>query len=335
MKHIRPVQLLLLAAILLTAATGCSVFKKPASEGDAMLGVAVDGELTRAVRPIMSRIFDDIVETPFPEPRYYVRVAGEDSLGYISQWQNVVLIGALDQDDPISQRITRMLDDEAKQGVMDGTLRVFRQKDVWVAGQTVVVAVAPTIDKLLTWMRENGEVIDDLISEDRDARMKKTMYSRLEQTELADSLRNAHGWSLRIPHDYDLTNSSDDPGFVRLRRPYQTRFITVAWKSGDADNISADMLLSWRDELGKTYPDSSRCNPIVLDTTWTTIGGVNALEAHGLWETYGPLGGGPFVAYLLHKDGTLYLLDGKVFAPDREKEPTIRHLEVVLNTFQP
>ena len=335
MKRTTATLFVLLIMILIVTSLGCSVFKKPAAEGDAMLGVAVDGSLANLVQPIIDDIFGDTIETPAPESRYFLRYSGEDSLGYISLWQNVVLIGALDQSDAISERVARMLNNEATQGVMDGDLRVFRQKDVWVRGQTVVVAVAPTVDELLTWLNENGEVMDDLISEDRDARMKRAMYSQYEQDDLADSLRNAHGWSIRIPHDYNFTGSNTDPAYARLRRHYPDRFVTVAWKPGDAEIMCADLLIEWRDELGLTYPDSSRCNPIILDTMWTTLGGVDALKAHGLWETYGPLGGGPFVTYILHKEGTLYLVDGKVFAPDRQKEPTIRHLEVVLNTFQP
>jgi Domain of unknown function (DUF4837) len=315
--------------------TGCSVFKKSASEGDAMVGIGVDGRLADLVRPLTDQIFDDTIETPFPEQRFYVRYVGEDSLGFVSSWQNVVLIGALNETDPISQRVVRMLNNEATQGVIDGDLRVFRQKDVWVRGQTVVVAVAPTVDEVITWLRDNGEVMDDLLTEDRHARMLKAMYSQYEQDDLADSLREAHGWSIRIPHDYVFTGSRTDPSYARLRRHYPDRFVTVAWEPGTAETISADLLIQWRDRLGLTYPDSSRCNPIILDTVWTTLGGVDALKANGLWETYGPLGGGPFVSYLLHKDGTLYLVDGKVFAPDREKEATVRHLEVVLGTFQP
>ena len=327
---------LLLAAFAFTAAlTGCDSFKREATEGDAMLGVAVQGKIKESAKPLLAQIFSDVVYTPQAESRFVLKYVGEDSLGYVSHWPNVLLLGTLESDDPVSQRIQRMLDDEAEQGVRSGDLRVFRQRNMWVRGQTVVVAVAPTLDDLLGWLRTDGEVIDDLLSEDRYERMKKEIYARLEQEEMADSLREAHGWQLRIPHDYLLVSSSRDPNYIRLRRPYPDRFITVAWKSGTPDSVTADNLVSWRNRLGLTYPDSSRTNTAILDTNWTNLGGQQALEVHGIWETYGPLGGGPYIAYLLHKDGTLYLLDGKVFAPDRLKEPYIRHLEVIFSTFQP
>ncbi len=329
--------LLLLGLILLLAgATGCSSFKKNSTEGDLMLGVGVDGRLDAMARPLIENIFADVVSTPQPELQWVTMYVGEDSLGLISRWQNIVLLGALEEDDPMSQRVQRMLNDELRQGVLDGTLRVFRQKDVWVRGQTVVVAVAPTVDELMEWLRVNGEVMDDLLTEDRNARMKKSMYARLEQEDLADSLRKEHGWEIRIPNDYNITESSRDAdNYIRMRRMYPDRFVTIAWQPGPKDSISADKLIRWRDTLGLTYTDSSRTNPIILDTAWTTLNGVDALKANGIWETYGPIGGGPFVAYLLQKDGTLYLVDGKVFAPDRQKEAFVRHLDVFLNTFEP
>ncbi len=60
-------------------------------------------------------IFDDFIETPYPEQRFHLRYVGEDSLGLINNWQNVVLIGALNEDDRISQRVQRMLNEEATQ----------------------------------------------------------------------------------------------------------------------------------------------------------------------------------------------------------------------------
>lgn len=335
MRHFSvPVMLVILAAVLCSI-SGCSMFKQPSSEGDAMVGIAVDGRLAEMTRSLTDQIFDDFIETPYPERRFFLRYVGEDSLGTVNNWQNVVLIGALEETDPISQRVQRMLGGEATQQVISGELRVLRRKDAWASGQTIVVVAAPTADEVVSWLSENGEIIDDLLTEDRNARMKKAIYSQYEQKDLADSLREAHGWNLRIPHDYAISYSSTDPSFVRFRRQYPARFVTVAWEMGTPDSVNSDKLIRWRDELGLLYPDSSRSNPIILDTVWTTLGGVDALEAHGIWETYGPIGGGPFVAYLLHKEGTLYLLDGKLFAPDREKEPVIRHLEVVLSTFEP
>jgi len=57
----------------------------------------------------------------------------------------------------------------------------------------------------------------------------------------------------------------------------------------------------------------------------------------GLWETVGPQGGGPFVCYIVYNpsDCRVYLLDGEVYNPGGEKEPYIKQLEVIIQTFVP
>lgn len=325
---------LLAAALLLTA--GCGVLKRNATEGDSQLAVAVEGSFAPVVKPMIRQALERTIYTPQDERRFYTTFVTEDSLGPVSRWQNVLLVGALDSDDQISQRIQRMLSGDVLQGVRDGKFNVFRQKDVWARGQTVVVLVAPTRGELVDWIEKHGDELYNLFAEARDARMKKQMYSTMEQTELADSLQKAHGWTLRIPHDYGVVASEHAPyEFVRLRRFFPDRLITISWREGTMDDINVDTLVAWRNALGKAFADSQRVNTDMLQSRDVTLDGHDALEVHGLWETYGALGGGPFVAYLLYDNGYLYLLDGEVFAPDRAKEMYIRQLEVILQTFTP
>jgi len=334
MARKRLLLLLLATTVLVTA--GCGVLKRNASEGDSQVAVAVEGPFASVVKPMIRKALERSIYTPQDERRFYTTFVTEDSLGPVSRWQNVLLVGALDSDDQISQRIQRMLSGEVLQGVRDGKFSVFRQKDVWARGQTVVVLVAPTRAKLVDWIENHGDELYNLFAEDRYARMKKNMYSTMEQTEMADSLQKAHGWKLRIPHDYSVVASEHSPyEFVRLRRFFPDRLITISWREGTADEVTVDSLVAWRNALGKAFADSQRVNTDMMQSRTVTLDGHEALEVHGLWETYGALGGGPFVAYLLYDNGYLYLLDGEVFAPDRAKEMYIRQLEVILQTFKP
>ncbi|MCB2198518.1 DUF4837 family protein [bacterium] len=332
MKRTIPVLVLILTVIL---ATGCSVLKRDASEGDTLLAVAVEGSHAELVKPYVRRALERSIRTPQDEKRFYTTFVTEDSLGPVSRWQNVLLIGALDSDDQISQRIQRMLDGEVLEGVRSGKYAVFRQKDVWARGQAVVVVVGATRASMMSWLQANGDELYNLFKEARDERMAKKLYSVYEQEELADSLRKANGWTLRIPHDFGVVSSGTNPGFVRLRRFYPDRFLTVSWREGTADDVNDSTLLAWKDSLAAGFADPQQINPAFVDSREMMIGGLRAIEVHGLWETKGAIGGGPYVSYLLHDEGTLYLLDGQVFAPDRSKELYIRQLEVVLNSFQP
>lgn len=300
-----------------------------------MLGVVVEGPQAGFLEPLVTAALERVLWTPREEYRFYLEFVDEDSLTRISRWQNVLLIGALDSNDRVSERVKRMLSEETAAKVGEGEYRIFRRRDIWARGQTVVVLVAPTTEELAEWLRDNADVLYTLFKEDRDERMKKQLYARLEQKEMSDSLREEHGWRLRVPSDFGIVASSSSPGYVRFRRMYPDRFMTVAWREGGPEDITLDGFVQWRNELGLLFADPCRTASNDLNSKIVRLGEYEVLEVHGLWETIGPLGGGPFVGYLMHHQGSLYLLDGLVFAPDRPKEMYIRQFEVILSTFEP
>jgi len=335
---IRKTILLLLVFLLFSTTfilTGCTSLKRDALEGDALLAVVVEGGLTGAVKPMLTESLERIVNTPQAEQRFYLKYVKDDSLGRVSRWSNVLLVGTLDSEDAVSQRVKRMLNDETLQGVQEGKFRVFRQKDVWAKGQTVVVLVAPNEAELTDWLLTNKSEVYEYFASDRYDRMKRKLYSLYEQKSLSDSLQTVHGWHLRIPHDFGLVNSNVDPNYVRFRRMYPDRFLTVGWKYGYTGELNKELYIEWRNEVGKTFADEAIVNPQLMVTEKVKIAGYDALKIHGLWETTGILGGGPFVGYLLQKEEFVYFLDGQVFAPDRSKEMYIRQLEIILTTFKP
>ncbi|HEB83826.1 MAG TPA: DUF4837 family protein [Bacteroidetes bacterium] len=324
-----------LAAAWLLAAAGCGVLKRNAVEGDHLVAVVMEGSHAGVIEPLLTRALERPLFTPQPETRFTLRRVPDDSIAEVARWQNIILVGALDSPDPASERVRRMLKGDVLAGVESGEYNVFRKRDVWARGQTVIVLVAATRAKLAAWVDTSGGEIYRLLSEDRDERMRRHLYGSHEPVALSDSLQKAHGWRLRIAHDYGLVASSRSPEYIRLRRRFPDRFITVAWRIGGPEEVTADTLLAWRNRIGRRFADPVRVNPVLLDIRTTTFNGLPAVEAHGLWETLGSLGGGPFVAYLFHSKGTLYLLDGAVFAPDRPKELFIRQLEVILHNFEP
>ncbi|MBD3166826.1 DUF4837 family protein [bacterium] len=333
MRKTIPVVLVSILALLILS--GCDAFKRSALEGGSEVYVILEGPEMQPMKPLISDALEREVLTPQPEQRFYITFGNSDSLARATKWANLVMMGALDGEDRVSERIGNMLSAEARQGVESGDFNIFQRKDAWVRNQTVLFIVARTYKELHAWLSENGQEVYNLLAQDRYERMKDKMYSFEEQDELADSLRLAHGWHLRIPHDYLLVESHRNPDYIRLRRHYPDRFITVAWRPGEPDVVRSDSLIAWRNSVSGTFADPSHVNPDFLQKREVTIGGFQAVKVMGLWETKSTLGGGPFVSYMLHANGTLYLLDGMVFAPDREKEPFVRQFELILNTFEP
>ncbi len=324
-----------LAVSLMLLASGCGLIKPTAGEGDTLVGLIVDGDARAVSAELLVPALEVTVETPQPESRFYVKLGKIDSLKTVRRWQNIVVVGTLAGKDPVSTYLQGSLSPEALENVRSGRDKVFRRRNLWAEGQTAVFLVTPDVESLRSYLEEDADVIYTLLAKDRDERMKKQLYSQLEQKALADSLREAHGWSLRIPNDFHLVDSHQDPDYILLRRWLPDRFLLVAWTLGSAEDVTVDTLIALRDRIGKTYADPVRVNPVILHSKTVSLNGLEALRVEGIWETYGPIGGGPFEAYLLYNNGSLYLIDGSVFAPDRRKEPYLRQLDIVLNTFSP
>ncbi len=326
---------LVLAAIVVLLLVGCNVERKPnAIEGDQALAILMEGPHAKPLRPLLTEALERSIQTPQTEPQFALHFAGEDSLGRWSRWANVLMVGLLDADDPVSLRVRSMLQGDVLDGVRAGEYSVFRKQDVWADKQTVVFLVAADLDHLKAWLGDNSTELFTLFDEVREQRTTKAMYSHKPQDDLSDSLFNAHGWWLDIPHDYAVLASHKQPNFVRIGRELPDRILTVAWREGDPSDVNKDTLLAWRDEIGRYFADSLHVNPVWMRESDVTIGDVPAVRVRGLWETYGILGGGPFTSYIFYDDGALFLLDAMVYAPSKEKAAFLRRMEIVLKTFR-
>ena len=215
-----------IAALML----GCGTIKREAMEADTQLAVIAEGDINLEVQPILRKQMERPILTPQEEYRFDLSFAPDDSLKSYSRWQQVLLVGTLDSDDAVSKRIAKTLKGEVLAGVQSGEYTIFRKTDLWAKGQTVVFLVAQTKSSLIRWLQQNEHELYSVFSADRDARMKKQMFAMLEQKALADSLQKEHGWEMRLQHDYVEVASNRSPNFVRLRRMYPDRFLTVAWR---------------------------------------------------------------------------------------------------------
>lgn len=330
-KQTAGILLLLIAATLLTA--GCGTFKRDALEGDTILAIGAMGPTANLAREYLVPVLEKTIDTPQRESYFYTRIVPMDSIAQVTGWQNVVLMGTLDGKDSVSSWLSQRLSEEARAGVRSGQHVVFRRENLWVNKQMVVFIVGQDIPSLRRWLVDNGDVVFSLLFDARKERRKTELYARYEQKKLSKELQNDYGWHLRMPLDYKVVSESRDPDYIRLRRWFPDRFITVAWQFGTADDVTVDTLLAMRDRIGLKYDDPQQVNRDYVSSKWVDLNGHEALRVEGLWETIGPLGGGPFIAYLLHDGETRYLLDGMVFAPSKPKEPYLGKLDIILESF--
>lgn len=304
---------------------------------DNELGILIDADLRADVETTLLEIFCPIVETPQPEQRFIPIFGGMESISRLNTQRFLLLVGTLDGKGEISTLITGMLSPEIYTGVQRGEYFVFHKQNEWARGQHMLILVSSDAPSLVDQAQAESEFLFNIFDKARTRKIKRELYRAHEQKDLARQIRERYGFDLRIPHDYVLVREEPEQGWLRLKRPAPSRWITL-WRSSPLPEDPVDstwVVQKWSD-LAAEYADPVQANTDYLSVKPISISGYPGLELQGLWETIGPQGGGPFFCRAFYNpvDGRAYLLDAAVFNPGGEKEPYLKQLEVILETFR-
>lgn len=318
--------------------SACS-FKPRATGSDNELGILIDADLQAALESDLMQTFCPILETPQPERRFIPRFGGTDRIQDLQAQKFLLLVGVLDHNGKMSETISAMFTPEVLQGIRNGEYYVFSKRDEWANGQLMLVLAAPDIPTLIERLRSERESLFNILDARRTEWVSKDLYHRYEQKDLAADIRERYGFNLRIPHDYVLVRDEPEAGWLRLKRGLQPgRWITL-WRSTplEEDPVDSTWVYQTWATLAAQFADPVRANLSFLKSRETEIFGHPGFEMRGLWETENAKGGGPFLcrAFYDPAGGRVYLLEGEVFNPGGLKEPFVKQLEAILETFKP
>ena len=323
-----------LAGILLLT-VGCSLMQdQPIGERN-RVAVVTDPAVWKSIAVPLERTFEKELFTPQPEKLYYLEPSDFEKLAEINRRPYIIIIAPLKSEEPTSTFLSKSLSPQAADGVNRGEYYVFAKPNLWARNQLVLFVAAPDLESLVNTVNQHAGDLFALIDQHRNDVVRKEMYARLEQKDLENRLHDKYGWRLRIQHDYVVI--TDDPGhqLVQLRRTYPDRWLTIQWVEGPDiyRNLSAVAVL--RDSLGKWFKDPVFNYPEYFKYQDREFLGRPGGMLAGLWATEAAIGGGPFFTYVFY-DSTLqrtFLLDGAVFNPRDEKEPHLRQLQIMAQTF--
>ncbi len=331
---------LCLLAMLSLTLFGCG--GKPASVGDsAQLVVVADNEVWADLEDQIRGAFERTVHTPQPEKVFeIIHVGGEEWKSYATR-KNLAFVGSLQGTGEISLRVQKMLSEGVRRKVEDGTAYVFPRHDPWAQEQLLLVLASNSTAELGRKLSENSGYLYGLFADKLREETKEQMYAQLEQTDLAAQTLEKYGWALRVQHDYVVYTERPDRGFYLLRRslPGRERWLFVHWREDiEPDEITDQWIMDARDRLGAEFLNSDQINrdPQYLNFRDVIFAERSAVVLEGLWENDEVLAGGPFRTYVFYDEDTrrTYMVDIAVYYPAGSKEPFLRQLDIMANTFQ-
>ncbi len=284
-------------------------------------------------------VFEKVIKTPQPEKLFEVHWVPPEKFKQFATRKNIVIVGLLNSEGEINEKVSNMLSQEVKAKVEDGSAFVFPKENPWADGQLLMVLASTGFAELEEKLQEKKDYLYQLFEKKILDETRSQMFSQLEQTELSDKLLEDYGWGVRIQHDYFINIERTDERFVMIRRslPGRERWLFVHWiDNGDPTLINENWVLNTRDKLAKKFSEND-----LVDRQHTMSEEVDFLNRptlmlEGLWGNDEKVAGGPFRNYTFYDEqsGRIYMIDVSVWFPGGVKEPFLRQLDIMAHTFK-
>ncbi|MCF7797323.1 MAG: DUF4837 family protein [Lentisphaeria bacterium] len=316
--------------------TGCATRRQQPAEGsDYEIIVVADESNWEIARPYLEETFEKVIYTPQVETFYQLRWVQPEDFEKFRLHKNLILISQLEVSSLLTPVLKTMLPDTTLNGIRNASRRFYSRRNAYADGQTLMIILGKSDGDLQARIRLNRQDLFDMMDQQTQKRLTQFIYRIGEQTELADDYFHQYGWYLRIMHDYVEIRNAPDRQFVWLGRDFPFRWIVVHWmdapESFELQAIGEELI---KKVYGTLIPDVWITEKYFSNQeTW--LNSHSAVEFRGLWEHKTEIKGGPFIAYTFYapEQDIVFVLTGIVWAPDREKLPYIRQIEMMVKTF--
>lgn len=285
---------------------------------------------------------------PQPEPYFSVRYVDPFKLNKVlKNAKNMLFVATLDNESQAGRRMRNYFTDASVKRIQsDSNLYRFSKEDMFARGQEVLFLFGTTEDALINNLQKNRLDVRKFFHNVEIDRLQKSLYKANERRGVSRALMEEHGFSVRVPYEYEPVPLDHEPeNFVWLRSlgDEVDKSIIVAYENYTSEDVfTPEGILDLRQRIMKnnikddstTYMTIQDLAPVDFDTL--NFNGRYAIETRGRWRMYEVAMGGPFVSYTLvdQASNRLYYIEGFVYSPGKQKRPFIREVEAILRTFE-
>jgi len=332
-SQMRPMRrALFMPILLLLLSGGCSPLP-PGIGSDHEVMVLANPEDWEMVYPLLQEIFERKVRTPQEENVFTVRKIAQAKFDLYKKSRNLLLISPLNSVGPAAQEINSLLSPQARQMVEEGRAFLFAKRDVWAKDQELVILTAPTYLALREKLAEGKEDVFRVMEKALNEKTMVWLFKKGEQKKLEKELFQKWGWHLRIPWGFSLR--SEAPGFVWLLKKVPDRWISIWWEESEDSILTPQWVIKKKNEIGRTYYQGEEVVSSYLGWRRVSLNGHRGWKVWGTWQNPQLVAGGPFRLYCFwdRESKRRYIVDGALFAPGIKKEPYLRQLDLIMQTF--
>lgn len=303
---------------------------------DNVIAVLAETEEYALLEKALKEVFEREIYTPAIETIFTLKHITLDQFDQYRRWKSMIIISTLNSKGEILPLIKTMLKEEDLEKIKTKKSFAFNKVEPWAHNQQLLVLVSTDIPALKEKLVQNKDPLFQIMDKFLDDRITREMFAKSEQLGLEEKMLEQYGWKVRIQHDFQVIFEDSGKSFVMLQRKLPVRNFMVYWMDTDDPSlITREWIIQKRNELGVNFPEADTVDERYTNSSEVEFVGRRALKLDGLWYTT-VKGGGPFRSYTFYdeNDGRIYMIDYSIFAPDREKEPLLRQMEIMTRTFQ-
>jgi hypothetical protein len=295
-----------------------------------------DSVLYTEIESKLNRIFDNFIYTPHSEKSFLHKWIPLNLIDSYKKRRNIILIGLLNQNDPTSEYVKKMLSPEIQKEIEKGEIFEIFKENIFAYDQLGLIICAANRQQLNEKLLQQSESIYNNFKKYHFWRLKRILFSGNEQFDIENFLTNEYGWTVKVPYSYQIVERSIDSNFVWIKRTEPSRSLFVYRTLGNKSKIQENWIQNIRDSLATVHFDGDSISVEDTYTLQTVINGIPATKMVGIWQNHQQILGGPFRTYAIHDEnsGYIYIIDISVVAPGKRKKPFIDQLEVIANTFR-
>lgn len=336
MNRPRALRILPLLAVVpaILAAGACS--KGPSYGSVNAIIAVVDPGLRERLEPVLREGLERTVYTTRPERTFELTFTTPQGIGDFQRWRRLVVIETL----PDATLVPELTDVPEDGGAVHAVVH-----DRWARDQTIWVYAAPTADETVRLVKASlDSLYASIWSGFVDHQVARMWASGRDSTRYRRMLQE-RGFGIVLPKVYRPAPASAPDSSLVFYNDDPRRIVSLHWAPAPAA-LDPDSLLEirrrWARDLfpDELLPGAPADTAAVRDSTVaplqksrTTLDGREAVRVQGVWESDGGLNAGVFLTYGIRCGDRLVLLDGDLYAPDREKVAYVLQLERVLGTF--
>ena len=302
--------------------------------------IAIKTLVNDATWDIISEDFSKKVEfeirTPQIEQQFYFSRFELENYKEFRDDKLILLIATLDGKDEISKFIQNSISENIRTQVQSGERVFFYEYNKYADRQTYMLMLGNTKEELLEYIKENGSQVYQAINTGFLNAQFNQIYNTAEEKELSGEIFDKFGFSLRLPHDYELLEIDSARHIIHLGVARPQRNIIIYWMDGGFNKvIDEDWALRMKYWLMQNLMDKIYIEKSYVRYRSVDWNGIFVNNIRGLWGHPTKLMGGPFSMFYFYDGVTnrTYLIDCMVFAPGQSKAVFLRQMEIVASTF--